>query len=215
MRGLQQTIARLRWGPLEGRRQRGIERLHDILADTPLRDRYWLFLGLLLGCIRDGGPIPWDRDADFAFLDRDLPAFLEALATLRRHGYELRPMQVNNDGRTTKWALRREGFKYEFFQVDQRGDRFRWHYHRRNPPTEIVNEVPAHGFARFQLYGRSFLVPEDADGQLTLLYGNWRQPDPGYLYWRDCKAIVSSEPWRHPRRSPPRPVAQSTRQSQK
>lgn len=201
MRRLQELARRLRWGPLEARRQRGIVQLHDVLAATPLHGRYWLFLGLLLGCVRDGGPIAWDRDADFAFLDRDLPAFQQALARLRASGYELRPTQVNNDGRTTKWALRREGFKYEFFQVDRHGDRFRWHYHRRKPPLEIVNEVPAHGFRNFELYGRSFLMPDDAESQLSLLYGHWRQPDPGYVYWRDCQATVSREPWRGERRS--------------
>jgi hypothetical protein len=152
--------------------------------------------------MRGGVPIRWDQDADFAFLDRDLPQFLVALNTLRRDGYDLRPLQVNNDGRTTKWALRHEGVKYEFFQLDARGTRLRWYFHRRNPPLELVNEMPAHGLAGFELYGRRFMIPDNAEDQLTLLYGDWRSPDPGYVYWRDCRATVSRTPWAGTRRPP-------------
>ena len=31
--------------------------------------------------------------------------------------------------------------------------------------------------------------------QLEILYGNWRQPDPDYVYWRDCRATVERHPW--------------------
>jgi len=211
VRSLGEFVSRLRWGALEERRRRGLERLHDLLAQTGLHDRYWLFLGLLLGCVRGGGPIPWDRDADFAFLDHDLPEYLAALEMLRRHGFELRPLQVNNDGRTTKWALRHQGVKFEFFQLDRHGDRLRWHYHRRKPPLELVNEVPVHGLVPFELYGRRFMMPDTAEAQLELLYGDWRTPDPGYVYWRDCKATISREPWTGKRVA----AGYSTRQAQK
>lgn len=205
MRKLNELVSRLRWGPLEERRQRGLVHLHDLLARTDFHDRYWVFLGLMLGCMREGGPLAWDRDSDFAFLDRDLPAFEAALGVLRRNGYDLRPLQVNNDGRTTKWALKREGYKYEFFQLDRRDGKLRWHYHQRRPPTELTNEVPAHGLAGFELYGRRFMIPDNAELQLALLYGNWREPDPGYVYWRDCRATVERVPWTGGRKAAPPP----------
>ena len=200
MRLLSGFVSRLRFGPLGERRRRVLVQLHDVLAGTPFHDRYWIFLGLMLGCVREGGPLAHDRDSDFGFLDRDLPDFLAALPVLRRNGFELRPLQVNNDRRTTKWALKREGYKVEFFQLDRHGGKFRWHYHRRHPPMEIVNEVPAHGLARFELYGRQFMIPDNAEEQLALLYGNWRRPDPQYVYWRDCRATVERNPWSGERR---------------
>lgn len=203
LRVLTQFASRLRWGSLESRRARGLVRLHDVLARTGFHARYWIFLGLLLGCMRGGAPIRWDQDSDFAFLDRDLPQFLTALTALRQDGFDLRPLQVNNDGRTTKWALRHEGVKYEFFQLDVRGARLRWHYHRRQPSIEIVNEIPAHGLASLELYGRRFMIPDNPELQLTQIYGDWRTPHPGYTYWRDCRATVSRHAWAGKRRAPP------------
>jgi hypothetical protein len=193
---------------LPERRRRGLQRLNDLLAQTPLAGRYWMIMGLLLGCIRDGGPILWDRDADFGFLAGDRAAFDAAMAHLRMHGFSLRRAQVNNDGRITKWALKFEGMKFEFFQFDEiassesgEGPRLRWHYHLRQPPLELVNEVPAHGLADFELYERRWLIPDQAEAILTLIYGDWRKPDPNYKYWRDCKATVERRPWSGERRA--------------
>ncbi|MGH8131122.1 MAG: LicD family protein, partial [Steroidobacteraceae bacterium] len=79
MRKLNEHFYRLRWGPLEERRRRGLIRLHDTLAGTSFADRYWMIMGLLLGCMRDGAPIAWDRDSDFGFMEKDLPPFLTAV----------------------------------------------------------------------------------------------------------------------------------------
>jgi hypothetical protein len=193
---------RLRWGRLEERRRRGLIRLHGLLAATPFGDRYWMIMGLLLGCMRDGAPISWDRDSDFGFHDRDLPQFLAAMQMLRAHGYNLRPLQVNNDGRTTMWTLKHEAVKYDFFLFDRNGANIRWYCHQRKPPLELVNEVPAHGLAGFQLYGKRWLVPENAEDVLARIYGDWRTPNPGYVYWRDSRAIVERYPWTGERRPP-------------
>ena len=202
MRRLNEFFYRLRWGRLEERRRRGLIRLHGLLAATPFGDRYWMIMGLLLGCMRDGAPIPWDRDSDFGFHDRDLPEFLAAMQMLRAHGYNLRPLQVNNDGRTTMWTLKHEAVKYDFFLFDRNGANIRWYCHQRKPPLELVNEVPAHGLAGFQLYGKRWLVPENAEDVLARIYGDWRKPNPDYLYWRDCRATVERYPWTGERRPP-------------
>ena len=203
MRRFNEFFCRLRWGSLERRRRRGLVRLHEQLSRTPLADRYWLTLGLLLGCIRDGGPIASDRDFDFGFLDRDLPHFLSAMRKLRAAGFDLRPPQVNNDGRTTRWSFKYRGVKFEFFLFDRNGANIRWHCHKRKPPLEMVNEVPAHGFSGFELYGKRWQIPDDPEDVLARIYGgDWRTPNPGYLYWRDCLAIVERYPWTGERRAP-------------
>ena len=203
MRRFNEFFYRLRWGSLERRRRRGLVRLHEQLSRTPLADRYWLTLGLLLGCIRDGGPISSDRDFDFGFLDRDLPHFLSAMRKLRAAGFDLRPPQVNNDGRTTRWSFKYRGVKFEFFLFDRNGANIRWHCHKRKPPLEMVNEVPAHGFSGFELYGKRWQIPDDPEDVLARIYGgDWRTPNPGYLYWRDCLAIVERYPWTGERRAP-------------
>jgi hypothetical protein len=193
-------VNRLRWGTLAERRERGLVRVHDLLAASGFEGRYWIILGLLLGCMRDGGPIAWDRDADFGFMEEDEARFLSALERLRANGFQPRRLQVNNDGRTTKWALKFQGVKYEFFRFERSGSKLRWYVHRREPPTELVNEVPAHGFETFKLFGRDWLIPDNADDILGRIYGNWRKPDPQYAYWRDCRATIDSYPWTGERR---------------
>lgn len=200
MRKLKEAIAKFRWGPLPERRARGLIYLHDVLAGTGFHRKYWMVMGLLLGCMRDGGPIPWDRDADFGFLERDLPDFMAAFGELRRKGFSPCRLQVNNDGKITKWAVRRQGFKFEFFLFEQRADRLRWYYHSRKPRLEVVNEIPVHGLDEFELYGRRWLKPDNADACLTALYGDWRTPDSHYVYWRDCGATVDRYPWSGERR---------------
>ena len=202
MRRLNEYFYRLRWGKLEDRRRRGLIRLHKHLSRTTFADKYWMVMGLLLGCMRDGEPIAWDRDSDFGFMEEDLPVFLTAMRKLRSEGYNLRPPQVNNDGRTTMWTLKHEAVRYDFFQFDRSGANVRWYFHQRKPPLELINEVPAHGFAAFELYGRRWLIPDNAEDVLTRIYGDWRKPNPGYLYWRDCRAIVERYPWTGERRPP-------------
>lgn len=202
MRKLNEFLFRLRWGPLEVRRQRGLVRLHDVLAGTSFAGKYWMIMGLLLGWMRDGGPIRWDRDSDFGFMDEDLPHFQAAAKALAGQGFSMRAPQVNNDGRTTKWALKYQGVKYEFFQFERHGGNFRWYYHRRKPPMELINEVPAHGLTTCEMYGRKWLMPDSAEAILTRIYGNWRKPDPDYVYWRDCGATIDRYPWTGERRPP-------------
>jgi hypothetical protein len=193
---------RLRWGRLEDRRRRGLVRLHELLARTSFGNRYWMIMGLLLGCMRDGAPIAWDRDSDFGFMAGDLPHFLDAVQMLRGEGYNLRPPQVNNDGRTTMWALKYQAVRYEFFLFDRNGANIRWYFHQRKPPLELINEVPAHGLAGYELYGKRWQIPDNAEDILTRIYGDWRRPNPGYVHWRDCRAIVERYPWTGERRPP-------------
>ncbi len=192
---MKELFLRLLWGDLQERKKRGLVRLHDLLARTSFDGKYWITMGLLLGYMRDGGPIPWDRDFDFGFMEEDLAHFLSAVDQMRAHGYDLRPTQINNDGRTTKWALKYRGVKYEFFQFERRGEKLRWFYHRRKPPMELTNEVPSGGLAPLDMFGRRWLRPDNAEEILTAVYGDWRTPNPEYHYSRDCVATIERRPW--------------------
>jgi hypothetical protein len=200
VRSLKELAERLLWGEPIERRRRGLVRLHDVLAETSLSGKYFMTMGFLLGCVRDGAPIPWDRDFDFGFLSDDLAHFLEAAEKLRSRGYDLRPAQINNDGRITKWAFKLQGVKFEFFQFEKHGSNVRWHYHRRKPSLELTNEVPWGGLVEQEVYGRSWLRPANAEEILTRIYGDWRSPNPGYVYWRDCRATVERHAWTGQRR---------------
>lgn len=194
MRRLKKLFYRLRWGPLEERRKRGLIRLYDTLAKTPMHGRYWMNGGLLLGCIRDGGPLPHDDDADFSFWESDRRNMLEALEVLRANGFKVRRKRPNNDGTYTKWSLRYQGVDYDFIQMDVVGDKMRWISHAGKPGLEILNEVPNHGLDEIELYGRRWMKPDDHETYLESLYGNWRQPNPNYCAWEDSQAIIAKYP---------------------
>jgi phosphorylcholine metabolism protein LicD len=152
-------------------------------------------MGMLLGCIRHGEPMPWDLDADFGFLEQDLKRFRQAIRALEDKDFRLRPVSVNNDGTESKWAFRYQGVKYEFYLFRTVGSRLRWYYHAQKPSIEVVNEIEAHGLSEIELYGRRWLKPEDHEGYLEALYGDWQTPDPQYCYWKDCRATIIRRPW--------------------
>ncbi len=196
MRALQEWVASKVWGSLPERRERGLKRMYDVLAQTAFHNRYWMNGGLLLGCIREGGPLKNDTDADFSFWADDKPYFEEAIQALRSAGFKLGRAKPNKDGSITKWAFKSQVMKYEFYQMDRVGDKMCWLSHARKLGLEMTNEVPLHGLSTIELFGRTWLKPDDHETYLESLYGNWRVPNPGYCYWKDSQAVVSRYPWK-------------------
>lgn len=191
MRKLIEQIYRLRWGPLPDRKKLGLVRLFDTIAETGFHNQFWMNGGLLLGCIRTGEPLLWDTDVDFSFWETDTPLFLEAKQALRKNGFNEGRARRNEDGSQTKWAFKHLGLKFEFFAMKDLGDRIRWYSHAHKGNLEMVNECPMHGLSEIELYGRKWLKPDDHVTYLASVFGNWKEPDPSYCYWRDSKAIVA------------------------
>jgi len=196
MRVLRELMDRTLWGELDERRRYGLVRLFDVLAETPLHNRYWMNGGLLLGCIRMGGPLPHDDDADFSFWKADRDAFLTAAKALSANGFSERKPRYNNDGTRTKWAFRYRGVKYEFYEMEPVEDRMRWYSHARKPGLELINEVPNHGLSEFELYGRRWMKPDDHETYLRSVFGDWKTPNKNYCYWTDSQAVIARIPWK-------------------
>src|SRR5689334_979466 len=89
---------------------------NDVLAASPLADRYWVWGGLLLGWAREGRVMPHDiGDADFCYdavddqlLDRTEPMLVAA-------GFKRWYFFRNNAGELTERVFVRNGSKFEFF----------------------------------------------------------------------------------------------------
>ena len=200
MQKWKKVICRLRWGTIPQRMERGLVRLHDTLAATPLHDRYWINGGLLLGCIRDGGPISHDDDADFSFWESDRELMVEAVRALQSNGFRLRRKRPNNDGTFSKWSMRFQGIDFDFIQMENHGATIRWISHAGALDLEMLNEVPNHGLKKLELFGRQWMIPDEPGTYLEALYGNWREPNPNYQFWHDSKAIIERRPRiKHPR----------------
>jgi hypothetical protein len=159
--------------------------------------RYWLFGGVVLGIVREGGLMAHDAvDVDFALLASDAWRFEAALPALFAAGFE--PMFVFPGGERppTSWALRRGGLKFDFMLLEVAGDRFRYKNYALHggAPSYRVCEIPAQPLEDVRFLERTWLKTRDHDAELTALYGNWRVPEPGWDYLNG-PAIVESGPW--------------------
>ena len=194
MQKWKQVLYRKALGPLPQRRERGLKKLFDVLATTPLHDKYWMNGGLLLGCIRDGGPMEYDDDADFSFWKSDRQLMEEASKVLQANGFKLRKKRPNNDGSITTFSYRYWGVDYDFCEMYLVNEKMRWIGRAGAPNLELVNEVPNHGLEPIELYGRQWMKPDDHETYLEALYGDWRNPDPNYCSWEDSKAVIETYP---------------------
>ncbi len=174
---------------------RGLRRLADTLAQTPIAGRYWVVGGLLLGWARAGRPLDSDlEDADFAYLDEDHDRFLAAVPALVRAGFRPRHRFRSTDGRFVEHRLRRGGIQYDFFRLTAAGDRFRYSLFTGGAtPEELMAEVPLQARVPFHYLGRDWLKVVDHDLALTSIYGDWRCERPGWTFVSD-RAIVRRVP---------------------
>jgi len=150
---------------------------------------------MLLGYAREGRLISFDPDIDFHYWRDDQDRLEQSLGALEQAGFRQRPGRVDNDGRRVKYLVRYMGVKYEFFEAERVEDTIRWYCFRRRPPRQFLNQIPAHGFNEFDFYDRTWIKPDDHEGYLTALYGDWRTPCPDYKYYLDSKAIVRCDIW--------------------
>ena len=177
-----------------------LQRLNDVLADTPFAGRYRAMGGFLLGWAREGALLEHDlRDFDFAYGEEDDDRFAAAIPALERAGFRRLFRYRSRDGEYTEHSFRRRGAKYEFFRLTHRGAQDRYHVYGIDPddPTrhlELLCEVPAQPLEAFEHVGRIWLKPRDHEAELQEMYGEWRIPDPAWSFF-DEGTIVDRHVW--------------------
>jgi hypothetical protein len=168
-----------------------------VLATTPMAGRSWLFGGLLLGLVREGGLMLHDcNDADLGFLSDDVVRLESCFPALIEAGFAPHFRFPGVFGDATEYSFTRRGAKFEFFRIEVVGDRFRyWNYgHGPSGPVRNRCSISAQPLEEVRFLDRAWLAVRDPDAELTALYGDWRTPDPGYDYLRG-PAIEQTEPW--------------------
>jgi hypothetical protein len=178
----------------------GMQRLHDVLAPTSLAGKMWINGGVLLGYIREGGPLAHETDVDFSYWEADAGDVHAAMPRLLAAGFRRYARWTNNEAHVTEWSLLYRGIKFEFFEMHRCGNRMRWYCYGGNPCQELLNEAPLHGLEPFEMAGRRWLKPDDHEAYLTALYGDWRIPNPAYCYATDSRAIIRRRIWTGDRR---------------
>ena len=169
----------------------GLCKMHDVLRDTPLHNKYWVCGGALLGWAREGGLLKHDNDIDFHLWESDLPAFEIASKALVRAGFKPKYYSYNCAGKIIKYVFLYKHFKVEFFVaycVD--GNTRCFLYNGKNPTYEYILETPGCELNEFEFYNRIWLKPADHESYLTIQYGNWKIPDENFNY-TTSDAIVS------------------------
>jgi hypothetical protein len=186
--------------PAERRRRQmadNLRVLNDVLARTPMAGRTWIFGGLLLGWVREGGLMLHDCvDADFAFLADDAPRMEASFGALEAAGFERIHRFPGISGEATEHSFGRAGAKFDFFALGISGDRFTYcnYGHDGGAPVKNLCEIPAQPLEEIRFLDRPWLKVSDHDAELTALYGDWRTPDPHWNYMHG-PAIVAREPW--------------------
>jgi hypothetical protein len=175
-----------------------LQHLNDVLAGTPIANRYWLFGGLLLGYAREGSVLAHDAvDADFAVLADDVPLLQASFPALFDAGFG--PLYCfPGAGRTpTEWSFTRGGRKFEFFVLDHVDGWFEYYnyaLHGGRGPVFNRCRLPAQPLEEVTFLGRRWLKVRDHDAELTGNYGTWRVPDPDWDYL-EGPSIVETGPW--------------------
>jgi SAM-dependent methyltransferase len=162
-----------------------LQLLNDTLATTPIAGRTWIFGGLHLGIVREGGIMLHDtKDVDFAFLGEDVERLGASFPALIEAGFTPHFRFPGLAGEATEFSFIKDDAKFEFFRLDRVGDELIFHHYGQLPDRSIRNRcaIPAQPLAELRLADRTWLAARDADVELTALFDDWRTPNPDWNY---------------------------------
>jgi hypothetical protein len=146
----------------------------------------WLQDGTLLGLVRDGALIPWDRDTDTGVLIQDWTP--EAHAALEAAGFTLKDtLGRPEDGLQHRWT--RDGEKTDIFFHYEDGDR-QWHaaYHHGR---QYRYAYPLFALEPYEVNGVMVMAPSPPEAFLRTKYGaDWRVPKRD---WHFATSPLNSE----------------------
>ena len=152
----------------------------DILSAHGVQ--YFLAGGTLLGCVRNGGPLPHDRDIDIG-LFRDGPDAPDPVNILRAHPALMLTPSARPGDRYA--SVRYQGIAIDIFLHDHsEGAVVCGFSHQRG---DIQWRLSPFHLGRACFGGATWNVPDRAERYLADMYGRtWRRPDTGFA------SVVSS-----------------------
>ena len=165
-----------------------LQLLNDVLAESPMAGRYWLWSGALLGWAREGELLRHDqKDVDFAFEADDDDRMADTIALLTQRGFHRWFSFQSNRGVVTERTVTRHGARFEFFRLTRAGNDWEYHIYGKSDGhlAEIVKTVPSQPTEEFQFLGRTWRKVADHERELSILYGDWRTPNRSWDYMSD------------------------------
>lgn len=155
-----------------------VRELHRYVGETltAFGITWWADYGTLLGAVRHGGMIPWDKDGDLGILASDFHRVLLLEHAVRsvgmgwhisRHGTAKFRCSMKNKTNvdTFAWHRRPNGMMYrkEYAAVDR--------YKGREFSESILFPL-----STVQYEGLTLPAPRDPEAFLTMRYGDWKTP---------------------------------------
>jgi hypothetical protein len=177
-----------------------LQLLNDVIAQTALAERYWLWGGVLLGWAREGRLLGHDAaDADFGIFAADEADWLAATPALAAAGFQPHLTWTNSKGVITEYVLKKDQANFDFFLFFPSGDTVRyWTYAPltvKRAFVELEGLLTLDEFSTMTFLDRNWRIPADHDAHLTAVYGDWRTPNPQHDYVVDEPSIVSRRLW--------------------
>ncbi len=149
--------------------------------------------GTLLFAYRDGRLDP--SDTDVAVMHDGMEKIVGAQSAFEKLGFELHKLFRHPSGLASEISFKRDGKKVDIFGKEFRGDKaWSLSFNDAAPPERyyIPHVYPAKHFKSYDkldLLGVEWNIPHDTEEYLKAVYGDWRTPDPLWVWWRDPKCI--------------------------
>lgn len=162
----------------------------QLLAAIDLLDKhsitYHLEGGTLLGIVRDGDLLPWDKDTDISVMSADANRLQPVLNDLKAEGWRITNRSFEQDEAFARQQdMRLIKVKDRFMKVLAGAntlDVFVKYIHEGHAywiAASNVMRVSAHHYEGFETVpweGRQVKVPVDYEGYLEAKFGNWKVP---------------------------------------
>jgi hypothetical protein len=172
----------------------------EILDETKVP--YHLEGGTLLGIVREGRLLPWDKDMDISVPAEFIGQAQSALSVLTESGWRLRarefdvPCEVELAGTRLLKIKDRTGFTFfsglAYLDVFAKQSSGAYTYWQAAGRIMRVSRHHYDGYEEVSFLGRQLKVPVDYEGYLTSKYGDWRVPVEDWDCARDERTVVGA-----------------------
>ena len=136
---------------------------------------FFLVAGTLLGCIRDKGPLPHDKDLDIGIIDE--VSNRDVIETLRANSEFSCPLLYTEDD--INLSVSHNGVTgIDIFRHERTGNSI-WFGFDRHPGCMKWRFTPF-GFKQQTFFNAPFIIPDKPERYLTETYGSWEKTDTGF-----------------------------------